>query len=165
MADERPRKTDSTPDSQARRYRARGGEQSSGAFTDIDDRLNRLEDQRSTPAPSRGLSLQRPQNVPTITGPLLAELIVISADDIFANHRAPLPSRLLAVLAIFGALGLAKGNAARPAQAFGWALVVSSLYAVTAPNTTSGALRGLAAVGNFLSGKTPVTSPTKKAST
>ena len=162
-------KTDVTPDSQRARYEARKRpEKTTADFMDEEFEAGRKQGAAeartsSSSSSSRRVGFTAPSSVPSIAAPMLVELIIISSDDFFNQHRAPLPSRLLAVFGIFGVLGLAKGNAARPAQAFAWALVLSSLYASAGPKGQGGALGALAKLGDFMSGKYGKTTTTKKA--
>ena len=86
--------------------------------------------------------------MPAVTAPLAVELLLIGADELANHHRLPIPSRLLVALLVFGALGMARGEAAKTATVFGWGLVVATFYAANnvGPNA-------LSAVGNFLGGK------------
>jgi len=104
------------------------------------------------PAPRRSLQVQAPGAVPSIAAPMLVELAIISADEFVNQHRPPLPSRLLSAFAIFGLLGLAKGNAAKPAQVFGWAIVLATFYSA-APGKKPAGISFLTTAGNFFSGK------------
>ncbi len=157
---------DVTPDRQKARYESRKRPEKSiadhidDAYAEGEAAGRKQATQASSTSSSRGpLSLKSPGALPSIAVPMLVELILVSADDLLTNHHPPLPSRLLSVFAIFGILGLARGNAAKPATAFAWALVVASLYAQTSPNGTSGAIGALTQVGNFVSGKYGKTTP------
>lgn len=167
----------STPENQKERFDRRAQNKSTADFMDEEyragvkaerrrARMVARQEAKNEPDVPRGTSrvgFTAPSSVPSIAAPMLVELIIISSDDFFNQHRAPLPSRLLAVFGIFGVLGLAKGNAARPAQAFAWALVLSSLYASAGPKGQGGALGALAKLGDFMSGKYGKTTTTKKA--
>jgi hypothetical protein len=97
-----------------------------------------------------------PQTKPgSIGAPFLVEVVFITADEIATNHRAPLPSRLLATSAVFGMLGLLRGNAQRLGVAFAWSLVLATFYAGTGASGKgqSAPLSALQWLGDFMSGK------------
>ena len=100
---------------------------------------------RSFPTSSAG-------DVPGLSAPLIFETVLIAADELVNQHRAPIPSRLLIAWAFFSVLGLARGAAARPATALGWGIVVSTFYA-TVPGKKPAGLTALQTVGDFVAGK------------
>lgn len=91
-------------------------------------------------------------SVPGVTAPMIFDVLIITADEIMTEHRAPIPSRLLVAFGLFGLLGMAKGEAARPAKVFAWGIVIATFYAA-APGGKPAALTALDALGNFLGGK------------
>lgn len=102
------------------------------------------------PSPARQRSASA--SIPGVTAPMVVDVLIITADEIIEQHRAPLPSRLLVAFAVFGVLGLAKGEAARPAKVFAWGIVVATFYSA-APGQKPAALNAIAALGDFLGGK------------
>lgn len=108
----------------------------------------------ATPAPKTSrLAVRKPGGIPSVAAPMFVELVLITADEFIAQRRPPLPSRLLVVLGIFGLLGMAQGDAADAAAAFGWGLVVATFYSTASPGQKSGGLRALQTIGNFVGGK------------
>jgi hypothetical protein len=94
---------------------------------------------------------------PSVTAPMIVDVMIISADELANEHRLPVPSRLLYAFLIFGGLSLAKNtSAAKAAAVFGWGIVVATFYAGANPAGP----RALVAAGKFLSGK-----PAKPAAT
>lgn len=91
-------------------------------------------------------------SVPGVTAPMIADVVIITIDELTQQHRLPIPSRLLVTFAVFGVLGLAKGQAARPAKVFAWGIVVATFYSA-APGGKPPALSAVAALGDFLGGK------------
>lgn len=105
------------------------------------------------PSPARArVASSPPLSNPGVTAPMVADILIITADELIEQHRAPIPSRLLVAFMVFGALGLAKGQAARPAKVFAWGIVVATFYSA-APGGKPPALNALAALGDFLGGK------------
>ena len=160
------RKTDKgVPDDLEQRYRA--GEQGAGSTTIADEldqsfedglEAGRKEASKSSPAasssPERGLSFSRPTGpLPSTTVPMVLELLVVTVDEILTHRRPPIPSRVGVVVLVFGALGMARGQAARPAAAVAWGLVIASIYASSGSSAQAGPLRALTAVGNFIGGQ------------
>lgn len=97
------------------------------------------------PASSGPLGLS---GMPSVGAPLALETLIIATDSFVNEHRFPIPSRLLAAWGLFTVLGFARGNAARPATALAWGLVIASFYSTVAPGTNA-----LAVVGDFIGGK------------
>jgi hypothetical protein len=87
-----------------------------------------------------------------IGAPLAADVLIITADEIVNQHRAPIPSRLLVAFGVFGVLSLASGQARRPALVFAWGIVTATFYSA-APGKKPAALNAVAALGDFLGGK------------
>lgn len=154
--DTRPRKGDKgVPDDLERRYRQQNDGRGVGDYVDEAYADGLAAGSRSSGAGSsgRGLSFRRPQGIPSVAAPMLVELALITADEFLNARRPPVPSRLLVVFVVFGTLGLAKGDAAEAAAAMGWGLVVATFYASSKPKQPPAALKALAGIGNFLSGK------------
>jgi hypothetical protein len=170
-----------TPDTQRAEYEARGGEVTS-IGDEIDSaysqgysegaKRRRASSSSSTTVYSGGKVYEESEGfaaprgapvafrapaggpVPGVTAPMVAELVIITADSIVNEHRAPLPSRLIAVFLVFGVLGAAqRTNAAKAAQVFGWSLVLATFYNSARPGRPPGAIGALNAVGDFMSGK------------
>ena len=161
--------TYSTPDNQRERYEQRGAvnDKTTGDYVDdaYDDGFaaGRSAAERNTPAPSSSGSStaggSRGSGRLAVGAPLALELVFISADELVTKHRFPLPSRLLAALVVFGALGMARGEAERPASAIAWALVIATFYSGTA-KTVPPALTAIDAIGSFFGGTAPATAGT-----
>lgn len=83
----------------------------------------------------------------------LAEVGIISVRDLVGPKRPPLPSELLATFVVFGGLGLASGEAQRPAAAVAWGIVLATLL--------SAKVDFLRPIGAFFGGNatTPVQTP------
>jgi hypothetical protein len=81
----------------------------------------------------------------------LAEVGIISVRDLSQSRRPPLPSELLATFVVFGGLGLAPGQAARPAAAVAWGIVVATLL--------SSRVDFLKPVGDFFAGSSGGSGP------
>lgn len=90
--------------------------------------------------------------VPGVTLPMVIDIAIITADEVVNQHRLPIPSRLLAAFLLFGTLGAIKGEGARPAKAFAWAIVIATFYG-NSPGKKPAALSALEALGGFLGGK------------
>lgn len=161
MADTRSRKGDSTPDSQAERYDARGGE-----VTSISDEMEQeyqkgkedgaKEASSSTPSPAPagpGRPRLKSNGSLAVGAPLMVETALISINAITEDHRPPYPSQLLVAFVFFGMLGLATGDAAGPAAALGWGIVAATFYAGSGPKGKPPAIGALNAVGKFFGGK------------
>lgn len=103
-------------------------------------------------APATASPSSPSSSVPGVTAPMVADILIITIDELTQQHRLPIPSRLLVAFGVFGALGLAKGVAARPAKVFAWGIVVATFYS-SAPGGKPPALNALAALGDFLGGK------------
>lgn len=125
-----------------------------GAAANTSQRTQPPAPARATSSGSRGIRL--PANTgpaPAISAPLVIELGIITSDELVNNHRLPLPSRLLVAFGIFGGLSLFRGNAARPANVFAWALVLATFYSsARGSGNAPPALAALDALGNFMSG-------------
>ena len=161
--DTRPRKGDSTPDSQRARYEARGSQKSTADYMDEEYEAGRRagasESSTSTPSPKQ----------PKLTGgghlavgaPLLVETALISINSFNVDRRPPLPSQLLVAFAFFGLLGLASGDAAAPAAALGWGIVLATFYSKSGAKGTPPAIGALNTIGNFFGGEyaTPGSKP------
>lgn len=102
----------------------------------------------SVPIPSN------PQTSPgSIGAPFLVNLVFISADEIALKHRAPLPSRILPTMVVFGTLGLLRGDARKVGVVFAWSLVLATFYAGVGPGATAPPVKALQWIGDFMSGK------------
>lgn len=89
---------------------------------------------------------------PGVTLPMVLDVAIITADELTNQHRLPLPSRLLAAFVLFGFLGALKGEAARPAKVFAWAIVIATFYG-NSPGQKPAALSALESLGGFLGGQ------------
>lgn len=107
-----------------------------------------------SPRPATAFSRSGPSSssAPGVTAPMVADVFIITADELALQHRLPIPSRLLVAFMVFGVLGLAKGQAARPAKVFAWGIVVATFYAAV-PGGKPPALNALAALGDFMGGR------------
>jgi len=160
VSDTRPRRGDVTPDSQREEYEARGGE-----VTSIGDEIDQAyEDGRKAgakEAPTAPTTEAAKPGNPRLTSsgklaigaPLAVETILISVNAITEDHHPPYPSQLLVAFAFFGLLGLASGDAAGPAAALGWGVVVATFYAGSGKNGKPPAIGVLNTLGNFFGGK------------
>lgn len=136
-----------TSDAELERLPVTGGAESPAAGRD--GPLTGPRPATTTPKPAGSGSSP---SVPGVTAPMIADVVIITIDEITQQHRLPIPSRLLVAFAVFGVLGLAKGQAARPAKVFAWGIVVATFYS-SAPGGKPSALNALAVLGDFLGGK------------
>lgn len=111
----------------------------------------RARSSSSSSSSSSGGALRGPA-VPGVTLPMVIDIAIITADEVVNQHRLPIPSRLLAAFLLFGTLGAIKGEGARPAKAFAWAIVIATFYG-NSPGKKPAALSALEALGGFLGGK------------
>ena len=173
-SDTTPRKADKgVPDDMQRRYEA--GEQGAGSTTVGDEIDQAYEDGKregskstpdtptssdATPAPAKSGSPRLTSGGHLAIGaPLAIETILISVNSFTglnnpgAQRRPPLPSQLLVAWAFFGLLGMASGNAAGPAAALGWGVVVATFYSGSGKGGKPPAIGVLNTVGGFFGGK------------
>lgn len=167
QSDTTPRKSDKgVPDDLKARYDA--GEQGAGSTTIADEMDQSFEDGRQqglkeAPTPPASEDKEPPAPAqpgrPTLTSgghlaigaPLAVETILISVNSFTNDHRPPLPSQLLVAWAFFGLLGLASGDAAGPAAALGWGVVLATFYSGSSKSPP--AIGVLNTLGKFFGGQ------------
>ncbi len=145
---------DSTPDSQQARYEARKRpEKSTADYMDesYEDGRRAGASEASSSAPSKSPKLTGGGHL-AIGAPLLVETALISINSFNVDRRPPLPSQLLVAFAFFGLLGLASGDAAAPAAALGWGVVVATFYSKSGAKGTPPAIGAMNTIGNFFGG-------------
>jgi len=145
---------DSTPDSQQARYEARKRpERSTADYMDesYEDGVKAGRSETTAPTAKPGPKLTAGGHL-AIGAPFAVETVLITVNSFANDQRPPLPSQLLIAFAFFGLLGMASGDAAAPAAALGWGIVLATFYSGTTKGGAPPAIGALNTLGQFFGG-------------